>query len=144
MAFEMEKRAVEAFFAKNEPEKGKKDVYSYPGAGYDYKVEPLDEKARQLPREFDVLDQLRVNAEHMVERTTMGGIFYEMFGSIKKWVKMLAVAIFAFVISILLFINGLYIFGAVALIMAFYYYGQYDIWIDRSQQHKQFAAIIPS
>jgi hypothetical protein len=155
MALERERMMTELFFAKNASEKkevakakkdetSKKDIYEYPGPGYDYKVEPKQgRKMKQMPRDYDILDQIRVNGENMVERTTMGGIFYEMFVSIKKWVKMLALSVFTFIIAVLLFINGLYIFGAVTLVMAFYYYGQYDIWIDRSQMHKQFACVIP-
>ena len=157
MAFEKERMITDLFFEKNKPvekeivearkdEASVKDVndtYVYPGAGYDYKVEPTDRKMRQFPRDYDILDQVRVNAENIVERTTMGCMFQEMFDSIKKWIKMLSIAVFTFITSVLLFINGMYLFGAVALIMAFYYYGQYDIWIDRSQMHKQFAAIIP-
>lgn len=155
MTFEKERIRTDLFFAKHAPAKketaeakkdetSKKDeTYDYPGAGHDYKVKPTGRKMMQFPREYDILDQVRVNAENLVERTTMGGLFYEMFISIKKWVKMLALSIFTFIFAVLLFINGLYIFGAITLVMAFYYYGQYDIWIDRSQMHKQFAAIIP-
>jgi hypothetical protein len=163
MVFENERLVTDAFFAKNatkkiEVAKAKKDdastkgakvpvkdeTYVYPGGGYDYEIEPKQgRKMMQLPRDFEIMDQLRVNGENLIERTTMGGIFYEMIVSIKKWVKMLALSIFTFIISVLLFINGLHLFGAVTLVMAFYYYGQYDIWIDRSQMHKQFSCVVP-
>jgi hypothetical protein len=129
---------------KAEAPKEEKKEPQYPTGGYKYIVENPKGKRMQLPREFDLMDNIRVDGEHLIQRTTMGQIFFSVISDLRQWVKMLAISIACIAIAVILIANGLLIPGTIMLILGFYYYGQYDIWIDRLEQGKQFAAVIPA
>lgn len=96
-----------------------------------------------LPRDINIVDNLNINAEHMVRRTTVGGAFEIMFRMFRRWVDALSRAILCWMLTILFFMHNVNILAFITAILGAYYFGTYKIWNARWKGRLGFAALVP-
>ena len=96
-----------------------------------------------LPRDISMLDNLNINAEHLVKRTTVGGTHKIIMGLLRRWVKYLSEAMLAWMMAILFLMNDIPILGLVCAVLGAYYYGHYKIWRQRWTGRLSFPAMVP-
>jgi hypothetical protein len=96
-----------------------------------------------LPRSLHLLDNLEINAEHMVKRTTVGGAFDIVWGMFMNWTTGLSRAILCWTFAIIFLSRDIVILGIIAALLGAYYYGIYKIWYSRYRGRLGFAAMVP-
>jgi hypothetical protein len=96
-----------------------------------------------LPREFNTVDKLSINSEHLVRRTTVGGAFEIMIWVLRQWVRYLSKATFCWMLTILFLVNNIHILAVVFGVFGAYFFGHYRVWYSRWKARQGFAALVP-
>ena len=108
---------------------------NFPGKGYG--------PAMSIPKGFHLEDNLNINAEHMVCRTTVGGSFDYMFNIMKRWLRFLSKAVMCWMLAILFLINDIPVVAFPLALLGGHFFGMYKVWRERFMGRFNVSALVP-